>query len=258
MIICHSHKFIFIKTMKTAGTSLELALARACGPQDIVAKIVPPEAELEALPQINFKNAVFQHPKTGKRRVIRQHSGLIRAIEMFGSDLKDYRVITSERNPWDKLVSSFYWKLHQTPEQVLDGPQPPSDLSPEETQRLFRRFVLSPVKDPCEAFDMYSHQWVPLVDHLIRFENLEEDLQSVVDAIGLPGDVKLSRKRSKSGIRPKNVKTTLTFDEEMDKAVRLRFAREIANFGYSSQNSKAPPYVAPDWRGVWRSAAFKN
>lgn len=35
MIISHAHRFIFIKTEKTAGTSLEIALSRYCGSDDI-------------------------------------------------------------------------------------------------------------------------------------------------------------------------------------------------------------------------------
>ena len=32
MIVSHEHKFIFLKTKKTAGTSIELALSELCGP----------------------------------------------------------------------------------------------------------------------------------------------------------------------------------------------------------------------------------
>ena len=32
MIVSHEHKFIFLKTKKTAGTSIELALTKLCGP----------------------------------------------------------------------------------------------------------------------------------------------------------------------------------------------------------------------------------
>ena len=36
MIISHEHRFIFVKTHKTAGSSLEVALARECAAGDIV------------------------------------------------------------------------------------------------------------------------------------------------------------------------------------------------------------------------------
>ena len=36
MIISHTHRFIFVKTHKTAGSSLEVALGCECGSDDIV------------------------------------------------------------------------------------------------------------------------------------------------------------------------------------------------------------------------------
>ena len=36
MIISHSHKFIFIKSEKTAGTSVEAALSEYCSGEDVV------------------------------------------------------------------------------------------------------------------------------------------------------------------------------------------------------------------------------
>ena len=128
--------------------------------------------------------------------MIRQHSALRRAIAAFGGAIRGYRIITSERNPWDKLISSFYWKLHQTPAQMLESGQAPEDLVGAAAQRAFRRFILSPIKDPCEAFDMYAQDWMPLIDHLVRFEALEDDLTSVASTLGLPKTVQLSKERS--------------------------------------------------------------
>ena len=36
MIVSHAHKFIFLKTKKTAGTSIELALSTLCGDEDVI------------------------------------------------------------------------------------------------------------------------------------------------------------------------------------------------------------------------------
>src|SRR4026208_1699742 len=36
MIISHEHKFIFLKTKKTAGTAIEAALSELCGPRCVI------------------------------------------------------------------------------------------------------------------------------------------------------------------------------------------------------------------------------
>ena len=46
MIISHSRKFIFIKTFKTGGSSLEIALSKYCGKGDILTELDPPEEAL--------------------------------------------------------------------------------------------------------------------------------------------------------------------------------------------------------------------
>ena len=46
MIASHQHRFIFLKTRKTAGTSVEIALSKVCGPDDIITEISPEDEEL--------------------------------------------------------------------------------------------------------------------------------------------------------------------------------------------------------------------
>ena len=48
MIISHKHKFIFVKTRKTAGTSLEIGLSEHCGAQDVITPISPKDELLRA------------------------------------------------------------------------------------------------------------------------------------------------------------------------------------------------------------------
>jgi hypothetical protein len=44
LIISHRHRFIFLKTRKTAGTSVEIALSRFCGPDDVIRRSPGDEA----------------------------------------------------------------------------------------------------------------------------------------------------------------------------------------------------------------------
>lgn len=46
MIISHSLKFIFVKTRKTASTSMELALACMCSDEDVITTLGVDEDEL--------------------------------------------------------------------------------------------------------------------------------------------------------------------------------------------------------------------
>lgn len=41
MILSHDWRFLFLKTRKTAGTSVEIALSRICGPLDVITPISP-------------------------------------------------------------------------------------------------------------------------------------------------------------------------------------------------------------------------
>ena len=42
----HRHRFVFLKPRKAAGTSVEIALSRDCGPDDIVTPLWEPDEEL--------------------------------------------------------------------------------------------------------------------------------------------------------------------------------------------------------------------
>ena len=38
MIVSHRHRYIFVRTRKTAGTSVEIALSKFCGPDDVITR----------------------------------------------------------------------------------------------------------------------------------------------------------------------------------------------------------------------------
>ena len=46
VIASHQHRFVFLKTRKTAGTSVEIALSKVCGPDDVITEISPEDEKL--------------------------------------------------------------------------------------------------------------------------------------------------------------------------------------------------------------------
>ena len=46
MIISHKYKFIFLKAQKTAGTSIEIALSKYCGANDIITPVSPEDEKI--------------------------------------------------------------------------------------------------------------------------------------------------------------------------------------------------------------------
>jgi hypothetical protein len=123
MIISHQHKFIFIKTHKTAGSSMEMALAPLCGPHDV---ITPMESNAQSEIPRNFHEdhilgRLYSRSRLA-RKCIDRHSPLLgawyyehmpatRVRELIGEEVwNSYHKFCIERNPWDKVVSYYNWK----------------------------------------------------------------------------------------------------------------------------------------------------
>jgi len=213
LIVSHLHRFIFIKTRKTAGTSIEIALARHCGEDDV---ITPISAEDEPLrlewggrgPQ-NFERPEFSVNASAHSdgRVIRRGVG----ADVWNSYFK----FAVERNPWDATVSYYHYRFRERP------PIP------------FSEFVLSPrVERLASNQGKIRINGKLCVDFVCRYESLEQELKSVWSRLGLPGDATLPS--AKSGLRPPGDRVAYRdyyTPAERDRVADL-FAKTIRDFGY--------------------------
>jgi len=103
MIISHQHKFIFIKTRKTAGSSIEKYLTNYLGPDDICTG-----SEQDGTPRKNTT-------------VTSGHKGYNFFRKKFSRIVDDYFLFAVERNPWDKMVSHYHWAQKNGNWHVKEG-----------------------------------------------------------------------------------------------------------------------------------------
>ena len=150
MIISHKHKFIFIKTNKTAGTSIEIALSKFCGPNDIITPISPedektrmdlgypgPQNYQSRIWQYGIWNAIKWTIKGGKRPHFYNHISAKEVISIIGKKKWDtYYTFCFERNPWDRIISLYYWVIKQNQDQQF------KNLSDQRNRRDSRKEVI--------------------------------------------------------------------------------------------------------------------
>ena len=222
MIISHQHRFIFVKTRKTAGTSIEVLLGAIAGDDAVVTPVDPPVkghvARNYKLPSRATRALVWR-----ARRRVRgtnnpayfNHISLRGIRTQLGARRADsYFTFCFERNPWEKTVSGFFFA---TGRGEFDG--------------TFRDYVLG--SDLPSDFDKYSLDGETVsVDFVGRYEQLEDDLRLALDRIGLQQHP-VSLTREKGNFRPADARAEALYDEEMSARIEAVFAREIRAFGYT-------------------------
>ena len=227
MILSHRFKFIFIKTAKTAGTSIEVFLSNHCGPQDIVTPIVPAieghqPRNYEGL--INPVSEILERP--GKLLSALRHSITSRTKfynHMPAREVKQrvpadvwngYFKFCVERSPWEKVLS--HYNMHAAREGGA--------LSFEE--------YLARGRFPINDFRyMDRTRSKIMVDRVVRYENLLAELSEVFAQLKIPFDGTLGV-RAKSEYRVDRQPHQKVFGDDHRQIVEKAFAKEIELHGY--------------------------
>lgn len=213
MIVSHAHRFIFLKSRKTAGTSVEIALSRVCGPDDTITPVLEADEATRAAyggrgPQH------FESPPLPRRAWNHMPASMVR--QLVGRETwRHYLTFSIERNPWDALVSLHHWRMR------------------EGTTTTFEEFVWSPAVEDYALRQprAYRIQGELALDEVCRYDRLEQDLGRIWARLDLPGSPELPR--AKGGTRSDKRHYSTYYDEASAARVAEVFAPAIDAFGFT-------------------------
>ncbi|MGD9868743.1 MAG: sulfotransferase family 2 domain-containing protein, partial [Hyphomicrobiales bacterium] len=229
MIVSHRHRFIYIKTYKTASTSIEAALSAVCGPDDV---ITPASEELmKTRAGREARNYRLDHPMVPRRPLLRrllgrperayhpsvgyyEHMPAWRVRNYVGEEIwSSYYKFSFERNPWERQVSWFFYKT----KSKADRPE-------------FAAFLRDKKRAYVENFDLYSIGDQVCLDFVGRYESLAKDFQKAMQSIGMEKKIELPL--TNASPRQGNRDYRKFYDAETRDRMARWYAREIDLFGY--------------------------
>lgn len=221
VFLSNTHKFIFFSIPRTGTTSILSAL-RAALPW-----IDRQEATADDLRTGNFS---FDHRESS---LLRKHTMPHELRSILGDDLDRYFKFAFVRNPWDWLVSTYFF-ARSIPLDILimpDGsPEPFHRLATEARRCPFVDFIRLQNEDPAFGWAfhpfLYAKNGDPLLDFVGRYETIQTDFDSACQRIGLPR-LPLDRLNAAHHQHYRDY-----YDERTRQIVAERFAAMITNFGY--------------------------
>lgn len=228
MILSHKYKFIFIKTAKTAGTSIEVFLERICADDDIVTPIFPIidghqprnyRGLFNPIPEIlsgSARESVRTLQELVKRKKFYNHISASKVRARVPPRIwNNYYKFAVERNPWDKTMSHYHMLKHRSNKGMS-----------------FQEYLK--MGNFCLNYPKYTatrDNREIIVDRVVRYENLINELGEVFTLLNIPFDGDLGVK-AKSDYR-KSAENYRSFFSDHDKQfIADIFRTEIQIFGY--------------------------
>ncbi|WP_018139574.1 MULTISPECIES: hypothetical protein [unclassified Thioalkalivibrio] len=240
MIASFLRNFVFIKTRKTAGTSVEIVLSPFCAGDDIVSPMVPEDellrAEWGGLPmnyceraseEQAYRNAIIEGDMGLVGKIHREQRKRLRANGYYGHmpaesvaaklpELwENALTFTVERHPYEKVVSrAYWWTRSRNDDRNIDD------------------IIEDVIADPRLSDKyLYARGDRILVDRVIMFDRLWEEVSEIITAFG--GSVSQRRPAAKGYTRKDRRSAAEILSDSQKRRVRDRCAFEFEVFEFA-------------------------
>jgi hypothetical protein len=233
VLISHSHKFIFVKTQKTAGSSIEETFER------YLFGLPSQEFSEDSPERITYDSYVSTKGVSSRGDFLNPHATCTDLRNLVGEQrFMDYTKAASVRNPWDQTVSYFWWRVrekHRLNSALSNAPML--------AVKIYFTFWFQANRTRIREIAYTKRLQVDGIFSnilLIRYENLEEDLSKTLATLGMdPTKMRLPSRKSNQRLRPEPFQRYyFTFVRNALEKIRRR---DLENFGYKwaqeAQNS---------------------
>ena len=216
MLVSHRNNFIYTKTVKTAGTSVESYYEPYCMPEGKWTFSPCREPHVSDAGVIGYRGS----ESGGKEWFNHMPAADIR--NKGGDDIwNEYFKFCVIRNPFDKLVSYFFFLERQR------------STAPKEAGKRVERFREWIAKGVSAIDrDKYLIDGEICVDYFIRFEDLEQGIKQVCDRVNVPFEPERLPKL-KAGLRDSSIPLSAFYDEKTTLLVAQAYQFELDMFGYT-------------------------
>ena len=189
-IISNTNKFIYLKSHKTGGTSVYASLVKYLN-----------DCDLHKCSDINYVFEYFE--KKFNKNGPRLYATLEEVRNILGENWNLYFSATNVRNPWDTYVSLYFYDRFLY-EKVRNDKDLQKNFKPfycdtndknilrtnfkkyifDFHRRCNQNNIIGVNRNDDYIFGLVSSE--PIVDFVIRFENLQEDYNKFCNEVGLP------------------------------------------------------------------------
>ena len=222
MLVSHRKRFIYTKTVKTAGTSVESYFEPYCMPEGEWEFSNAREEYVSPTGIIGYRGDDKDARKSAKWW---NHMSAAAIRNQLGASVFDgYFKFCVIRNPFDKVVSAFHFFSAQSGQHA--------SLLTLDRDSLKQQFELW-VSNGKLAIDRnkYLIDNVISVDYFIRYESLHAGIEHVCNVLGIPFEPE-KIPRLKSGIRAGAFSVADYYTPRSIEIVATAYEFELDHFGY--------------------------